>query len=222
MTVTDEPTTLTPRPPSAPPRPRSGTPVPQLVGGGVLVLVGALWLLERVGWVDISATAVLALATMVTGIALMLVSREGSHGGLVVFGTILALITLGTALAPVEGFQGGIGDRTVVINSIDELGPDYDLAMGTLTLDLRGVDDLAALTDVSASVGMGELVVRVPPGTLVDVDARVGAGEVEILGRATDGVGIDERYRSPGIDAADESMALHLEVFTGRVEVTDD
>lgn len=222
MTVTDEPTTRTPGRAAVPPRPRSGMPMPQLIGGGVLVLVGALWLIERIGWIDISATAVLALATMVTGIALMLVAREGAHGGLVFFGTILALITLGTALAPVEGFQGGIGDRTVVVSSIEELRPDYNLAMGTLTLDLREVDDLGSLTDVTASVGMGELVVRVPPGTLLDVDARVGAGEIEILDRVTDGVGIDETYRSPGIDAADESLVLDLEVFTGRVEVTDD
>ncbi len=74
--------------------------MPQIVGGGVLILIGLLWLLERLALIDISVTAVLGLATMVTGISLMLLARDGAHGGLVVLGTILALITLITATAP--------------------------------------------------------------------------------------------------------------------------
>ena len=216
MTLTDRPpqetTTTAARRPSV---------MPQIIGGGVLVLIGVLWLLERIGAIDISVTAVLALATMVIGISLMLLARDGPHVGLIVLGTILALAAWITAVAPFEGFQGGIGDRTVVVNSTDAIQPDYNVAMGKLTLDLTELETIDSPTTLTASVGMGELLVRVPEGTSVEVDARVGAGEIMIFDRVVDGVGLDEIYRTPGFDASEEHFELQLEVFTGRVEVTD-
>ena len=196
--------------------------MPQMVGGGVLVLIGALWLLERLGTIDISVTAVLALGTMVVGISLMLLANHGSHVGLIVFGTILALVTLLTAAAPFEGFQGGVGDRAIQVSSVGDIRSDYNLAMGTMTIDLREIDDLTIATQVSASVGMGELVIRVPQGVDFAVDADVGAGEIEILGRLINGVGLDESYETPGYDASSETLFLELQAFTGRVEVTDE
>lgn len=219
MTITDRPTTerATGQPP-----PRRRLSTPQIVSGGVLVLIGFLWLLERTGAIEVSVTAVLALGTMVVGISLMLLAREGSHGGLIVFGTILALVTLLTAAAPFEGFQGGVGERVIEVSTIDDIRADYNLAMGTLTIDLSEIDDLRTATALTASVGMGELVIRVPEGTEVRVDANLGAGQLEILGRVTDGVGIDETYQTSGFDQSSESLSLQLQAFTGRVEVTDE
>lgn len=217
MTLVDKPR-AEPRAPAPPTR----RIAPQIVGGGVLVLIGVLWLVERSGLIDISVTAVLGLATMVTGISLMLLARDGAHGGLIVFGTILAVVTLVTAAAPFEGFQGGIGDRAIEVDSVDDIRPDYNLAMGKLTLDLRQIGDLGEGTAIDASVGMGELIIRVPEGTEVAVEARVGAGQVEIFDRITDGVGIDESYESAGLTSGDQSLLLDLQVFTGRVEVTDE
>jgi hypothetical protein len=193
-----------------------------MIGGGVLVFIGALWLLERAGMIDVSVTAVLGLATMVVGISLILLANRGAHGGLIVFGTILAVVTLITAVAPFEGFQGGIGDRTFVVSSVDAIQPDYNLAAGTLTIDLREIDDLEAVTPLTASVGMGELVIRLSDDIDIEVDAQVGVGEVEILGRVVDGVGIEESYRTPGFEPGSDSLVLELDVFTGRVEVTDE
>ena len=196
--------------------------MPQIVGGGILVLIGILWLLERLAIIDISVTAVFGLATMITGISLMLLARDGAHGGLVVLGTILALITLITATAPFEGFQGGIGDRTIELATVDDIAADYNLAMGKLVIDLRQIDDLRAGTTLEASVGMGDLIVRIPEGTEMTVNARVGAGQLEILDRFSDGIGISETYRSPGLSEGAESLVLDLEMFTGHVEVTDE
>lgn len=196
--------------------------MPQIVGGGVLLLIGFLWLLERSGVVDLSVTAVLAIATMVIGIALMLLATDGAHVGLIVFGTVLAVITLITAAAPFEGFQGGVGDRDIAVTSSADIASEYNLAMGKLTIDLTEIDDLSADTRVDASVGTGELVVLVPPGAEVAVNAEVGAGQVVIFGRTIDGLGIDETFESPGFADSDETLTLDLQVFTGRVEVTDE
>jgi predicted membrane protein len=127
-----------------------------------------------------------------------------------------------TAAAPFEGFQGGVGDRTVDLSSVDDIRADYNLAVGTLTIDLRDVEDLGPSTRLTASVGMGELVLRVPADVEIDVEAEVGAGEIEILGRNIDGVGIADTYASPGFAASDQRLSLDLQVFTGRVEVTDE
>lgn len=196
--------------------------MPQIVGGGVLVLIGLLWLLERIGTIDVSVTAVLGLATLVVGISLMLLAGDGPHVGLIVFGTILALVTLLTAAAPFEGFQGGIGDRTFEVSSVDDIRTDYNLAMGKLTIDLREIGDLGEATELTASVGMGELIVRVPRGTDVAVDASVGAGQIELFGRTIDGVGLDETYQSSGFTDSTERLSLELQAFTGRVEVIDE
>lgn len=196
--------------------------MPHIVGGGVLVLIGLIWLLERTGAIDMSVTAVLALATMQVGISLMLLARDGAHSGLVVLGTVLALLALLTAAAPFEGFQGGVGDRVIEMTSVDDIRPDHNLAMGKLTIDLRGIDDLETATSLSASVGMGELIVRVPADTEFSVEGRVGAGQIEILGRVTDGVGVDESFQTPDFDQSSNGLLLDLQAFTGRVEVTDD
>jgi hypothetical protein len=196
--------------------------MPQIAGGGVLIFIGLLWLMERTGVFDVSVTAVLALGTVVIGVSLMLLASDGPHVGLIVFGTLLALVTLLTAAAPFEGFQGGVGDRIIEIDSVDDIRPDYNLAMGKLTLDLRDIGDLETVTQVTASVGMGELLVLVPEDTAIKVDANVGAGQIEILGRVTDGVGIDDTYTSPGFADDSASLSLELQAFTGRVEVTDE
>lgn len=218
MTLTDRPPqeTTTPTTPV-----RRASVTPRIIGGGVLVLIGVLWLLERIGAIDISVTAVLAMATLIIGISLMLLARDGPHVGLIVLGTILALAAWITAVAPFEGFQGGIGDRTVVVSSTDAIQPDYNVAMGKLTLDLTELETIGTPTTLTASVGMGELLVRVPEGTSVEVDVRVGAGEVMIFDRVVDGVGLDETYRTPGFDSSEQHFDLQLEVLTGRVEVTD-
>ncbi len=217
MTTLDSPPELK-TPPAVPTDTKR--PIARIVGGLVLVLIGALWLLQRAGIVDLNVTTVLALGTMVTGVSLMILSREGPHPGLIVLGTILAVVTLATATAPFEGFQGGVGDRTVVVASAGDIATEYNLAMGKLVIDLSDVDDLEIDTPLTASVGTGELIVRVPAGSNVSVEARVGAGQIQVFGREVDGVGLDETLFSPGYDPDAPTFVLDLAVFTGRVEVS--
>ncbi len=201
--------------------PHTQSPAARIVTGSALVLIGVLWLLERAGLVDITVTAVLALGTGLVGVGLMLLAGRGPQRGLIVFGTVLALITTITASAPLEGFQGGVGERVIEVTAAEDIRPNYNLAMGTLTLDLRGLTGLEASTVVTASVGMGELVIRVSADTPVDVQARAGAGEVAIFGRTVDGMGIFETYQTPGSVEGAETLVIKAEVFMGTVEVTN-
>lgn len=221
MTIVDESQRIPQTPPALPDPSSRNRAAPRFVVGLVMVLIGGLWLLERTGAVDLNVTSVLALGTVTTGVALMFLARDGIHLGLVVFGTILGLLTLVTLAAPFEGFQGGIGDRTFLIGTVDEIEADYNLSMGKLVLDLSTVDDFDVETTLSASIGMGELLIVVPDGTAVSVDARIGAGQLEVFGELVDGVGIDRSFTSPGFGDG-PGIELDLAAFAGRVEVRDE
>lgn len=218
MTMTDRPTDLgTAEAPAAAPR-RIG---PQIVTGAVLVLIGALWLLQRLDVIDLTVTTVLATATIVVGVALMVLARDGSHGGLIIFGTILAAVATLTAAAPLQGFQGGVGERVVEISDIGDLKADYNLAMGSLTIDLRSLDAVDSIESFTASVGMGELRIRVPEGVAVSVSASAGAGELQVFDRRADGLGVDQSFESGGFDSQDTGLIIDANVFMGRVEVSN-
>lgn len=219
MTITDRPQT---EPAASRHQAKGGASRPQIVGGGVLVFIGLIWLLERTGAIDISLTAVLGLATMLIGVSLMLLAKDGAHAGLMVLGAILGLVALLTAAAPFEGFQGGVGDRVIEITSVDEIGPDYNLAIGTLTIDLRDIEGVETGTSLTASVGMGELTVRVPAGTELRVEGRVAVGEFEILGDAEGGLDIQRTFETPGFNPGSPGLTLDVRAFTGRVEVTNE
>jgi predicted membrane protein len=195
--------------------------MPRIVAGIVLLLIGVLWLLERTGALDLTVTTVLAIGTIVVGLALIVLAWDGPHTGTVVFGTVLALIATLTATAPLEGFQGGVGDRRVDVDQTADLEREYNLAMGDLTIDLRDMEDLSGETSIAASVGMGQLTIRVPEGVPVLVEARAGAGELQILGENADGLSVDQSFRSSGFDAARGRLVIEAEVFMGRVEVAD-
>ena len=194
---------------------------PQIVTGVVLVLIGLLWLLQRVGAIDLTFTTVLAIATMVIGVALMVLASGGPHGGLIVFGTVLAIVTTLTAATPLQGFRGGVGERVVEVSDIADLEEDYNLAMGNLTIDLRDMSSLDTIDSFTANVGMGELRIRLPEGAAVSITASAGAGQLQILGRNADGLGVDQTFESEGFDDQDAGLIIDANVFLGRVEVTD-
>ena len=84
----------------------------------------------------------------------------------------------GAAVATVDvDLSGGIGEETERPRTVTDLEDRYDLGIGSLKLDLTRLE-LEEDTTVEAEVGIGELVVAVPPDVTVVVDAHVGAGEV--------------------------------------------
>jgi len=73
---------------------------------------------------------------------------------------------------------GGIGDRVVQPSSSAQLQPVYRLAAGTMTIDLTHTTFGPGPRDITASVGVGRLVIDVPPGAVVDVTAHSAIGAV--------------------------------------------
>ena len=219
MTVTDRRVEEAPTPGSAPTS--RGSSAPRVVTGGVLVVIGALWLLERLGIFELTVTTVLAVGTIVVGVSLMILSTEAPHGGLIVFGTILALVATLTAAAPLEGFQGGVGEREVEIARVADLESEYNLAMGNLTIDLTELGEFEGTATINASVGMGELVILVPGDISVSVEATAGAGDLEIFDRQANGLSVDQAFESEGFAESVSGLIIEANVFMGRVEVAN-
>jgi hypothetical protein len=83
-----------------------------------------------------------------------------------------AMATTGVPLS------GGIGQRVVQPTAPWQLQPVYRLAIGNMTVDLTHVPLGTTPHTVTASVGVGQLVVDVPSRAVVDVEAHSGIGDV--------------------------------------------
>lgn len=191
----------------------------RVVTGVVLVVLGVLWLAERLGWVAVSPGLLLPLAVAAIGVVALAGSFDGPHPGLVVAGSLLALLTVAVAAFPSgvtrPGEWTGVGDRTVVVASSGDLASPYRLGVGSLTVDLSRLAVDGPL-DVVAEVGVGELVVIVPSDARVDVEGGATLGEVHVLGASAEGVGVTRLFSSP---PGEPRLSIEARVGLGSVEV---
>jgi len=210
----------TPQPPPPPPQPQppEGSRTGRLLAGVVLVVLGAAWLLEILGAVEVPWDVVLPGGLILIGAVLLLNARSASgQGGLIATGIVLTVVlALGSAIDfPISG---GVGERREVPTSAAQLEEGYRLAVGQLTVDLTELSsDGQSRGDLRmrARVGIGQLVVIVPEDLPVRVEARAGLGNVRVFG--TEGSGFDvERTADRGTDAR---LELVLSVGLGQVEV---
>ena len=204
-------------PPSPlPPSPRRAT---HLVGGLLLLTAGVLWLLDAADVVDLHWRTILPAALIVVGVAVLVLSLWGAAHELIGVGVVLTVLVIASALLP-EHISARIGDQEHRPATIEELRSHYAHGIGQLTIDLRGLDtdDLREPTTVGASVGVGELQVRVPPELTVTVVASAGVGEVSTTDRSNGGLGVDIE-ETLGTDT-EAILRLELSVGIGRIEVT--
>jgi phage shock protein PspC (stress-responsive transcriptional regulator) len=128
-------------------------------------------------WLAVAAIAVLAVAR-VGG-----VHRIWKVLGLMILSLVALLaVIVGGAFTAVAlsgvPIHGGVGDRELRPTVASQVQHDYRLAIGNMVLDLRNVQFPVGSTTVNASVGIGHLLVEVPPGVVVSVNAHSGIGNV--------------------------------------------
>ena len=190
-------------------------PIGRLALGAMLVVLGALWLLDATGVAELRWSVVLPAALTVVGVAVLASARRGVHGGLLATGIVLTVLVLLTATTPFRVPVGGIGDRVERPTTVAQAQEERSLLMGSLTVDLRDVEEVGEDLVVGASVGVGELVVRLPDGVGAEVEAATGIGEVDVVGRAQGGLGVSVNESVAG----EPTIILELSTGIGRVEV---
>jgi predicted membrane protein len=114
--------------------------------------------------------------------------------------------------------DGPVGDRTERPASVFELESDYKQSIGQLTVDLSGLAAPAGRTEVRASLGIGQLTIRVPEDARVEVDAHMTAGEALVLGVRKDGWNVDQTVVDEA-GAGAPTFVINADVGFGRLEV---
>jgi phage shock protein PspC (stress-responsive transcriptional regulator) len=196
---------------------RRTRPSAQLLGltvSAVLLLAGVLAAVQASGAADVQAGTALALCLVVVGAALLASAWYGSRRSLLPLAVLLTLATAVGVTADVP-FSGGIGERNWDVSRISDLERTYRLGIGEGVLDLRDVE-LDGRRTVEASIGMGHLVVHLPPDVRTTVRAHAGMGAVWIDDREDGGVDVDRTVTFPGDDG---ELVLRLRVGMGQIEV---
>jgi hypothetical protein len=188
-----------------------------VVAGTVLIVVGALWLLQVLG-VSIAWEVLLPVAVMAIGLAVLVGGRSRFVAGLVPLGVVLAVLAGIVVLLPGTASLS-TGERALVVADIADLDESYSLGAGQLTLDLRELELPEGTTPLRVSVGMGELRVQVPPDATVVVDGRVAAGELVAFGTRVDGLGPQRELTETGTEGSG-TLRIEARVGFGTLEVT--
>lgn len=184
--------------------------------GIVLLAAGALGLLAATDVVDVSYRVAVGVLLVVVGVVIML--SRGRRGLLVLVGILVVLAGIPALFVDSDVWSDGIGEATEKPASRAELEP-FEHGIGKLTVDLTTpglpLDD----TSIEANLGIGDLLVLLPPDTDVSLDAHVGAGNIEAFGEEENGVDVD----LSGITGTSGSQELDLELDVGigniRVEL---
>jgi hypothetical protein len=226
MTEPHEPTTE-PHEPTAAPPPRR--PTGAIVLGGVLAIVGLVWLLAAADAVPLAAQAAIGVLLVAVGLAHALLPSGAHHVLLVTTGVALALLGAAASALNLDLIDGGVGDRRYAPTELTELRHEYSLGIGSLGIDLTRLEsdeEPAGELMLSATVGIGELVVAVPREASVHVDASVGIGEVNVRGQRRSGIDVHLQTEDAGAGEDDggavTAIRLLLEGGIGSVRVVDD
>jgi hypothetical protein len=216
-------------PPSAPPSEATGAPprrsrLGPLTTGVILVVLGAAWLLDQVGIVDVGVVDVLALVLLVTGLGLLVGTWWGRSRGLILLGVLLAVLlsAAGAVQTTAQNAKalssGGVGQRTWAPGEADDVQPSYELGVGQATLDLSETafdDEL----EVRAATGMGKLTVVVPQDVDVTVDGTIHLGRMELLGVPTSTIGTASQSVTDTVDQPQADLSLEVEMGMGKMVV---
>ncbi len=179
------------------------------------IAAGGLLLAGTYGVSGLSSARVLAVAVLIVGAGLVVGTWWGHARWLAAVGLVLCLGVAATSLAQ-GALRGGAGDRTWVVSG-GATDRTFRLGLGDATLDLRALPVEGAPLRVQASVGVGHLLVLLPPGVPVRVHATARLGGLKGLQEETGGRRLDRTtsYGPPG----DPRVEIEASVRTGQVEV---
>jgi phage shock protein PspC (stress-responsive transcriptional regulator) len=209
----------TPRPPrqTRARRPRPPSMLGRYTLAAGLIGVGILALLDNAGVLFPDARHYLALSVAIVGIGLLIGSVWGRSRLLIVAGLILAfLMGLATIGNVVDTFADEV--RTYAPATIEEVATSYTMESGTLVIDLAQVDWQDREMVINAELGAGQLEVTLPPDINATIDARAGVGQLDVLGRASEGLGVGRSLTLDGT-ARGGSIGLTLRVGAGQITV---
>jgi phage shock protein PspC (stress-responsive transcriptional regulator) len=169
--------------------------------GIVLVALAAGGLVAAAAGSALGGGVAIAGLVIACGVGLVGGAFRGGARWLIVPALVLAL-PLGAVAATDLDVRGTWGERTFRPGTVAELERGYEMGLGSLKVDVRGVDFPPGRTDLPLEIGMGEIQVLVPDDLCVTTDADIGMGAYDVGDGEQGGVDIeldDRRAVTPGI-----------------------
>jgi phage shock protein PspC (stress-responsive transcriptional regulator) len=214
----------------------TGKPVPESVWArlGKVVLVTALVALALCVAACLAAVSAWAVATghgtvvavvvIALGAALVVAAFISESGRRIVPWLITAALVLaipaGAVAAADVHIDESMGERTytpTMAADVPESG--YELGMGQLVLDLRELPwTNGQAIPVSAELGLGQMIVSVPPNVCVDGHVTAKGGDLIVAGERSNGIDPEVDQGEPRTDAP--QLDLDAEIQFGEVIVT--
>jgi phage shock protein PspC (stress-responsive transcriptional regulator) len=188
------------------------------VAGCAALLAAAILLFPDVRW-----ERLVPLGAIAGGTALLLAGRREY-----VAPALLALAAAAVIVSSGARLDGGVGDMRVAPRDPSAEPIVVRRAVGDVTIDLGAVRRGAGPVHVEASVGIGDLAIRLPPGTRARLDARVGRGSIEPWALSRDSMiqGFDRRLvrvdRVVGGRPRRASVRIEANVGVGAVRISQD
>jgi hypothetical protein len=184
-----------------------------------LVAAGVMVLLDRLDVYDLQAVPFLAVLLGIVGLGLVVGAVVGRGRGLIWMGVLLTLVTAIAAAVP--GHSGRTGSVTFAPATTASIPVDgYSWGAGKVTLDLTGLV-VSGPVEVTAQVGVGNLIVVVPPDVTVAVHSSVGIGGTRLPeGHEAGGFGRDtDTTLAPRAFPSRGTITLNLDLGIGQLEV---
>jgi hypothetical protein len=197
------------------PRRRSFGPI---AAAALITGLGAVALVDVATGASIDWRIVLAVAAVVLGALVAAGAATGHSVGSVVALGLAVLAVLAVALVVRVPIFAGVGDRVAHPIAFESVGTTYKQGVGNFEVNLQDVQFPLGETHVKATLGIGDLVVRVPENVTVRVDGRAGAGQVTLFGNAKDGTSVHQQTIRVGTDPV-RVVVLDARVGLGQVEV---
>ncbi|MEV3983745.1 PspC domain-containing protein [Nonomuraea sp. NPDC049758] len=186
-----------------------------IIVGGIVVAVQAR------SAAGVSPTIVGGAVLITIGAGLLMAAWWGRGAGLVAAGTTVALL-IGVGLM-LGGLPRNFGDSTWYLTKPSEAGKVYDVGVGDGRLDLTELKALPGTSlTFDARVSVGELTVIVPPTARVEVHAMNKVGDIKVDQSIRGGVDVKfDKVLEPEVRSEDEefTIVLNLRGGLGDMEV---
>jgi phage shock protein PspC (stress-responsive transcriptional regulator) len=205
------------RKPPKPPRERSMLGRLTIAIGLIVVATMALIEVSDLN-VTIEPFYYFAAIIAVLGIGLVVGAWVGRARWLIIIGILITPMLWLSMLLPVS-WNFSAGDFHHIPTTVQEVEGAYEQGIGQMTIDLNALSpsELTEVGMIRASLGLGEMVVRIPDGVGVILLADVTAGEVSGPFRTISGIGLDVT-REFGPDPT--VLVLDLEVGAGAIQIS--
>jgi hypothetical protein len=187
-----------------------------LLGMALLAACGILAL--GAGWAAaVGEDVVVAGLVIVAGAMLAVAAFVRPVRWMIAPALALALPLAVVSAANIE-VDNSIGERTYRPITISDVRNEYELGMGSLTVDLRGVEFPTGDRRLKLKVGIGEAVLLVPENVCVASEAQVGVGDAEVFTQNQSGVDVD--WQDPRVAKPTMSrLVLDASVGVGHLQV---